>query len=65
MYVYTYICTTREFRKPDICLRNCCRSAAENCGDLRRPSFPLVKGPTNIADICGDDECAQNLCGKI
>ena len=31
------------------------------CGDLRRPTFSVVKSQTSIADIYGDDESAQKL----
>ena len=52
---------TKDF---DIVLHNCCGRFAENCEDLRRLTFSHVKLPTNIAEICGDDESAQKLRRK-
>ena len=46
----------------EICLSNSCGSFAEV---LRRLWFPMVKWPTSIAEICGDDESAQKLCRRI
>ena len=43
----------------DICLRNYCGSFADNCGDLWRLYLSLVKLPTSIAEIRGDDEYAH------
>ena len=39
-------------------------SFAENCGDLWRLSFYHAKWPTTIAEICADDESAQNFAHK-
>ena len=53
----------RKFREPgfDICLRNYCGSFADNCGDCH---FPLQNDQHIIAEICGDDESAQELRGQ-
>ena len=35
-----------------------------DCGDLRRLSFPPGKRPTSFAETCGDDESAQKSCAE-
>ena len=69
IYIYTYLFLeglARDVRRPvahvqtgefRIVLRNCCCGCfVENRGYLRRIFFPDVTRPTNLAEICGDDE---------
>ena len=73
IYIYIYIRIgggepaqgVSQARSLTFVLRAFCGSFAENCGELRRLSFPNVKWPTRIAEICGDDESAQKLRRQI
>ena len=63
IYIYTYYGTSNVifFSEPGFCFRSA-HVLRKFCRDCHGP---LVKCPNIIAEICGDDESAQQLCGRM